>query len=127
MDIPREFVTNHLDVDLLSHLEPEVAHEVLVDPGFKFAHPTTSSMPIFAFVESQIRAFPWVVLTTGLSSARRLAHLVPFRYHLPLVCIEEVVVTDRLAVQASHHLEGLVAFAAEHHPGHQGFGIDRRN
>jgi hypothetical protein len=36
---PRELVADHLDVDLLTHLEPEVADEVLVDPGLKLTHP----------------------------------------------------------------------------------------
>lgn len=36
---PRELVTDHLDVDLFTHLEPQVADEVLIDPGFKLAHP----------------------------------------------------------------------------------------
>lgn len=37
--LPREFVTNHLNVDLLAHLEPKVTDEVLVDPGLQFTHP----------------------------------------------------------------------------------------
>jgi hypothetical protein len=38
-DLPREFVTNHLDADLFAHLEPKVAHKVLINPWFKLAHP----------------------------------------------------------------------------------------
>lgn len=37
--LPRELVTDHLDVDLLTHLEPKVADEVLVDPGLELTHP----------------------------------------------------------------------------------------
>lgn len=37
--LPRELVANHLDVDLLTHLEPEVADEVLVNPGLELTHP----------------------------------------------------------------------------------------
>lgn len=37
--LPRELVPNHLDIDLLTHLEPEVANEVLIDPGFELTHP----------------------------------------------------------------------------------------
>lgn len=36
---PRELVTDHLHVDLLAHLEPQVANEVLVNPRLKLAHP----------------------------------------------------------------------------------------
>lgn len=36
---PRKLVADHLHVDLLAHLEPEVADEVLVDPGLKLTHP----------------------------------------------------------------------------------------
>jgi hypothetical protein len=39
MRLPREFVADHLDVDLLAHVVPNVAHEVFVDPGLKLAHP----------------------------------------------------------------------------------------
>jgi hypothetical protein len=37
--LPRELVTDHLDVDLLTHLEPEVADEVLINPWLKLTHP----------------------------------------------------------------------------------------
>lgn len=37
--LPRELVTDHLDVHLLAHLEPEVADEVLIDPGLELTHP----------------------------------------------------------------------------------------
>lgn len=37
--LPRELVTDHLDVDLLTHLEPKVADEVLIDPGLELTHP----------------------------------------------------------------------------------------
>ena len=37
--LPREFVTDHLDAHLFAHLEPKVTDEVLIDPGFQFAHP----------------------------------------------------------------------------------------
>lgn len=32
--LPRELVADHLHVDLLTHLEPKVADEVLIDPWF---------------------------------------------------------------------------------------------
>lgn len=37
--LPRELVADHLDVDLLAHLEPEIADEVFVDPRLKLTHP----------------------------------------------------------------------------------------
>ena len=37
--LPRELVTDHLDVDLLTHLEPKVADEVLINPGLELTHP----------------------------------------------------------------------------------------
>lgn len=37
--LPRELVADHLDIDLLAHLEPQVADEVLIDPGLKLTHP----------------------------------------------------------------------------------------
>lgn len=36
---PREFIADHLDVDALADLEPDVADEVLVNPGLEFTHP----------------------------------------------------------------------------------------
>jgi hypothetical protein len=39
---PRKLVADHLNVDLLTHLEPEVANEVLIDPGLKLTHPEGS-------------------------------------------------------------------------------------
>lgn len=41
--LPGEFVTNHLHIDLLTQIVPDCAHEVLVDPRFKFAHPVLLS------------------------------------------------------------------------------------
>ena len=38
--LPRELVADHFDADLLTHLKPEVADKVLVDPGLKLTHPT---------------------------------------------------------------------------------------
>lgn len=43
MNSPRELITNHLDIDLLTHLEPKVADKVLVNPRLKLAHPTARS------------------------------------------------------------------------------------
>ena len=37
--LPREFVSNHLDIDLFTHIVPYTAHKVLVDPWLKLAHP----------------------------------------------------------------------------------------
>lgn len=37
--LPRELVTDHLHVDLLAHLEPQVTDEVLVNPRLEFTHP----------------------------------------------------------------------------------------
>ena len=39
MVVPRELVTDHLNVDLFTHLEPQVADEVLVNPGLELSHP----------------------------------------------------------------------------------------
>ena len=36
---PRELITNHLDVDLVAHANPEGAHKVFVDPWLKLTHP----------------------------------------------------------------------------------------
>ena len=41
-NLPRKLVADHLDTDLLAHLEPKVAHEVLVDPGLKLTHPSSN-------------------------------------------------------------------------------------
>lgn len=38
---PRELIADHLDVDLLTHLEPQVADEVLINPRLKLTHPIT--------------------------------------------------------------------------------------
>lgn len=40
--LPSEFVTNHLDVDLLTHTVPQATNEVFVNPGLKLAHPNDS-------------------------------------------------------------------------------------
>lgn len=41
--VPRELVPDHLDVNLLTELEPDVAEESLVHPGLKLAHPAQVS------------------------------------------------------------------------------------
>jgi hypothetical protein len=41
--LPRKFVADHLDVDLVAHTEPDGAHEVLINPRLKLAHPVCSS------------------------------------------------------------------------------------
>jgi len=38
-NVPGELVTDHLDVDGLTHAVPDGADEVLINPWFKFAHP----------------------------------------------------------------------------------------
>ena len=43
--LPGELVSDHLHIDLLAHVVPDRPHEVLVDPGFKLAHP----LPLSAF------------------------------------------------------------------------------
>lgn len=58
MVLPRELVADHLDVDLLTHLEPQVADEVLIDPGLKLTHPVAG--------KSAIRFFSWPILQVGL-------------------------------------------------------------
>lgn len=56
MVLPRELVADHLDVDLLTHLEPQVADEVLVNPGLKLTHPVAKiSDWISRVVISQVR------------------------------------------------------------------------
>ncbi len=37
--LPRKFVSNHLDIDLLTHAEPDRANEVLINPRFELTHP----------------------------------------------------------------------------------------
>lgn len=39
LNVPRELVADHLDIDGLAHVVPNTAHKVLVDPRFKLAHP----------------------------------------------------------------------------------------
>ena len=39
IDLPREFIANHLHIDLLPHVVPNSAHEIFVNPGLKLAHP----------------------------------------------------------------------------------------
>ena len=41
--LPGELVTNHLHIDLLTHVVPNGPHEVLVNPGLKLAHPVLQS------------------------------------------------------------------------------------
>jgi hypothetical protein len=36
---PSELVANHLDINLMTHSEPQSSDEVLVNPGLKLAHP----------------------------------------------------------------------------------------
>ena len=38
--LPREFVTDHLDVDLFTHAKPHTTDKVLINPWFEFTHPT---------------------------------------------------------------------------------------
>lgn len=37
--LPGELVTNHLNINLFTHLEPKVANEVFVDPWLELTHP----------------------------------------------------------------------------------------
>jgi len=37
--LPSELVTDHFNIDLLTHLEPEITDEILVHPRFKLTHP----------------------------------------------------------------------------------------
>ena len=41
--LPGELVTDHLHIDLLTHVVPNGPHEVLVNPGLKLAHPVLQS------------------------------------------------------------------------------------
>lgn len=63
---PRELVTDHLNVDLLAHLEPEVADEVLIDPRLKFTHPTWLS--VNALVEDESTWY-WSIPESGFAIA----------------------------------------------------------
>jgi hypothetical protein len=36
---PREFIANHLDVDLVAHAKPDASDKVLVNPRLKLTHP----------------------------------------------------------------------------------------
>ena len=42
--LPREFVSDHLHVDLLTHLKPQVPDEVFIDPRFELTHPDIMSV-----------------------------------------------------------------------------------
>lgn len=44
MVLPRELVPDHLDVDLLTHLEPQVTDEILINPRLEFTHPVWKSV-----------------------------------------------------------------------------------
>lgn len=37
--LPREFVSDHLDIDRFSHAEPNRSNEVLINPRLEFTHP----------------------------------------------------------------------------------------
>jgi hypothetical protein len=50
LSLPRKLVTDHLDADLLTHLEPKVTDEVLVDPRLQFAHPEKCVSHYFTFL-----------------------------------------------------------------------------
>jgi hypothetical protein len=41
LGLPRELVTYHLDIHLLAHLEPEVSHEVFINPWLELTHPSS--------------------------------------------------------------------------------------
>jgi hypothetical protein len=36
---PSEFVSNHFNIDLLTHTKPQSSDEVFIDPRLKLAHP----------------------------------------------------------------------------------------
>jgi hypothetical protein len=114
--LPRKLVSDHLDADLLSHLEPEIAYEILIDPWFEFAHP--SSMSVTAHHQRQI------VLTIEWSSDRRL---VPQKHHClgHQKCTEMESVPARLAdlPLRCHLVVGEPAFEAADPLAHLGFGI----
>ena len=50
--LPGELVTYHLHIDCLAHVVPNRPYKILVDPGFKLAHP----VPLSAFAASTV---PW--------------------------------------------------------------------
>ena len=33
VSVPREFIPNHLNIDLLAHVVPNGTHKILIDPG----------------------------------------------------------------------------------------------
>ena len=39
INLPRELITNHLDVDSFVHVIPQVADKVFINPWLEFAHP----------------------------------------------------------------------------------------
>ena len=41
---PRKLVANHLDADGFTHVVPDVADEVLINPGLKLTHPIAVDM-----------------------------------------------------------------------------------
>ena len=54
-DLPREFIADHLDVDLLAHVIPDGAHKVLINPWLELAHPAEYVSAGF------LRAMKWLV------------------------------------------------------------------
>lgn len=54
-DLPRELVADHLHTDLLAHLEPKVANEVLIDPWLEFTHPIRDPFVSFRATKSIAR------------------------------------------------------------------------
>lgn len=39
IDVPGEFVANHLHVDLFVHAKPHTTHKILINPRLELAHP----------------------------------------------------------------------------------------
>jgi hypothetical protein len=90
---PSEFVTNHLDIDLFAHAEPQASNEGFVNPRFELTHPMLVRLEVegtFAFhlpegslgVAARSRLGLWRTHVVGRS--RELATSALDRLHLML-------------------------------------------
>ena len=39
IDLPRELISNHFDINRFAHTKPDRANEILINPRFKLTHP----------------------------------------------------------------------------------------
>lgn len=67
--LPSELVADHLHVDLLAHTVPQAADEVLINPRFKFTHPTKQVSAIISETKFQHMTYQRVVFESGLAGS----------------------------------------------------------